>query len=246
MKKLHINIIIQARLGSTRLPGKILRPILGRPMLSYLIERVRRIQHSHTLIVATTQLPRDDEIVSYCENENVLYYRGSEEDVLDRYYQTCCHFPTDLIVRITSDCPLIDPAIIDQAISLLIKNSSQLDYVSNTLLRTFPRGMDVEVFTFQALKIAAQEASRPFDREHVTPYIYKHPDLFNIANLVYMADEAKYRLTVDTIEDFNLVNKIFENLYPTNKNFTLTDILDILKVHPEWKKINAHIKQKET
>jgi len=244
MKNQKINIIVQARMGSTRLPGKILKPIMGRPMLSYLVERLRRVQSIHHLIIASTINPEDDVIEAFCKKEHISIYRGSENDVLDRYYQTCCKYPAKIIVRITSDCPLIDPSIIDQAINLLREKSPKLDYVSNTQLRTFPRGMDVEVFYFDTLKIAAKETKSKSDREHVTPYIYKHPNLFYLANFIYMPDASKYRLTVDTIEDFTLINSIFETLYPHNKNFTLSDILHAFEQYPEWNKINAHIKQK--
>lgn len=237
-------IIIQARMGSTRLPGKILLPIRGRPMLSYLLERVRNVKSKHSILIATTNLSNDDVIETFCREENVSIFRGSEEDVLSRYYQACCSFPTHLIVRITSDCPLIDPQLIDQAIDLMYK-SPTLDYVSNTQLRTFPRGMDVEIFTFEALKIAFQEAQSAYDREHVTPYLYKHPEFFNLANFVHIPDVSHYRLTVDTHEDFTLISKIFEHLYPVKKHFTLLDVLQVLKDHPEWEKINAHVQQKK-
>ncbi|WP_042239021.1 glycosyltransferase family protein [Neochlamydia sp. S13] len=245
MKNPKINIIIQARMGSTRLPGKVLQPIMQRPLLGYLIERVRRIQTMHTLIIATTTHSQDDVIASFCEKEKVNIYRGHEHNVLDRYYKTCCEYPADIIVRLTGDCPLIDPAIVDQALNLLLKKSASLDYVSNTQLRTFPRGMDVEAFNFSTLESAHHKATSKFDLEHVTPFIYKHPDLFHLANFVHMRSAANYRLTVDTPEDFLLVSKIFETIYPTNRNFTLADILNVFKTHPQWKKINAHVKQKK-
>lgn len=246
MKAQKINIIIQARMGSTRLPGKILKPIMGSPMLGYLLERLARIQTPHTLIVATTTNPQDNEIEDFIKHKKILVFRGSEEDVLDRYYQTCLKFPADLIVRITSDCPLMDPAIVDQAIQRFQKHNTPLDYLSNTVPRTFPRGMDVEVFTFAALKVASQEASSVHDREHVTPFFYKQPQRFHLAHFTHQPDISHYRLTVDTAEDFLLISKIFEELYPMNKTFTLKDILLALERNPKWKEINAHIKQKES
>lgn len=245
MKDQKVNIIIQARMGSTRLPGKILKPIMGRPMLDYLIERIHRVDTPHTLIIATTTNPQDEAIESFAKKENIKVFRGSEEDVLDRYYQTCCAYPAEIIVRITSDCPLIDPAIVDHAIHLLQNSKTPVDYISNTQQRSFPRGMDVEVFTFAALKAAANEATSAYDREHVTPFIYNQPERFHLANFAHTPDISKYRLTVDTPEDFLLISKIFEELYPNNKKFTLADILRSFKQHPEWKKINAHVKQKE-
>ncbi len=245
MKNKKINIIIQARMASTRLPGKVLRLILHRPMLDYLIERVNFMHTPHSLIIATTTNPRDDVIESFAKTSNTLLFRGSEEDVLDRYYQTCCVYPADIIVRITSDCPLMDPVIIDHALHQFQNNRSHLDYLSNTLHRTFPRGMDIEVFTFEALEIAAKEASNSYDREHVTPFLYRHPERFHLSNFTHNIDISKYRLTVDTPEDFLLISKIFEDLYPKNKKFTLEDILQGFNQHPAWQKINAHIKQKE-
>lgn len=236
-----INLIIQARMGSTRLAGKILKPIMGRPMLSYLIERLRYVKMPHSLILASTTNPIDDELEAFAKNENLLFFRGSEDDVLDRYYQTCCLYPADLIVRITSDCPLLDPSIVNQA----IKNFQNLDYLSNVHPRTFPRGMDLEVFTFEALKIAAHEAKTLSEREHVTPFIYLHPERFKLGNFIHHPDASSYRLTVDTTEDFLLISKIFETLYPKNKKFRLSDILFLLEKNPEWKSINAHVKQKE-
>lgn len=245
MKNQKINVIIQARMGSTRLPGKILRPIMGRPMLSYLIERVKLIQMPHTAIIATTTNPQDNVIEDFARQEDILFFRGCEEDVLDRYYQACCKYPADVIVRLTSDCPLIDPSIVDQAIHLFQTDATRLDYLSNTLQRTFPRGMDVEVFSFEVLKMASHEASSPFDREHVTPFLYRHSERFHLSNFTHLPDVSKYRLTVDTSEDFLLINKIFEELYPNKKKFTLDDILRAFEQHPEWKEINAHVKQKE-
>lgn len=239
-----VNIIIQARMGSTRLPGKILRPVMDRPLLSYLLERLNQVSSPHTLIIATTTNANDDVIEKFATNEGVLFFRGSEEDVLDRYYQTCCTYPADLIVRITSDCPLIDPSIIDQAIQLLQGNKTSLRYVSNTLERTFPRGMDVEAFTFDTLKTAAYNAISPYDREHVTPFIYNHPQLVQLTNFTHDTNLSQYRLTVDTAEDFLLITKIFENLYPKNKNFTLSDIIQAFEKNPEWKAINDHIIQR--
>lgn len=244
MKKNKTNIIIQARMSSTRLPGKTLKPIMGRPMLSHLVERVQQVQAQHSLIIATTINPQDDAIESLAKKENILVVRGSEEDVLDRYYQACKAYPADLIVRITSDCPLIDPAIIDHAIHLFQTHATSVDYMSNALHRTYPRGMDVEVFTYEALQTTAKEASNASDREHVTPFLYKHPERFRLANFTHVPDISQYRLTVDTAEDFVLITKIFEALYPKNKKFTLADILEILEQHPEWKEINAQIKQK--
>ncbi len=244
MPNQNINIIIQARMGSTRLPGKILKPIMGRPLLSYLIERMRDIQTPHKLIIATTTNPQDDAIEALAQKENIFVFRGSEENVLDRYYQACCEKSADIIVRITSDCPLLDPDLVDQALQLFQGSPIPLDYLSNTQKRSFPRGMDVEVFTFAALKAAVEEASSLYDLEHVTPFIYGHPERFHISHFTHKPDLSSYRLTVDTFEDFILITKIFEDLYPIHKKFRLNDIIRLLEKHPGWKEINAHVKQK--
>jgi spore coat polysaccharide biosynthesis protein SpsF len=241
---MKINIIIQARMGSTRLPGKVLRPTAGRPMLSYQIERLHQVKAPHSLIIATSDQSADDTIEAFCQQEKVICFRGEEDNVLDRYYQACQTYPADIIVRLTADCPLIDPAVIDEAISLYKKQPA--DYISNTLERTYPRGMDVELFTYKALLKAFHEAKKPFDKEHVTPYIYRKSSGFTVKNYGMTPDASMYRLTVDTIEDFTLIKTLIEDLYPKNKQFTLADILKDLQEHPEWTSINQHIKQKET
>lgn len=238
-----VNIIVQARMGSTRLPGKILLPIMQRPMLSYLIERLRRFEIKNTLIIATTAKKEDDAIASFCKKENVNCYRGNEDDVLDRYYKTCLEFPSDLIFRITSDCPLLDPSILEKAYKTFAK--AQADYVTNTLNRTYPRGMDVELFTFSCLEKTFNEATSAHEHEHVTPFIYSNPNRFKLQNFEMTPDFSSNRLTVDTVEDFELIEKIFEELYPRKNNFTLDDILITLQHHPDWRLINAHIQQKK-
>lgn len=239
------NVIIQARMGSTRLPGKVLKPVMGRPLLSYLLERLDSLKKAATTIIATTTNPQDDLIERFAKQNNRLLFRGSEEDVLDRFYQTCRKYPADLIVRITGDCPLMDPSIIDEALDRFQESSQSLDYLSNTLVRSFPRGMDVEVFTFTALKEAAAKATKTFDREHVTPYMYQQQNHFHLQNFTHKPDLSNFRLTVDTSEDFLLIRKILETLYPLNKKFTLDDMILAFEKHPDWIEINRHIKQKE-
>lgn len=240
MQKIHI--IIQARMSSTRLPGKVIKPIMGKPLLSLLLERVRRVHAAHSTIIAISTNPADTVIENLCNKEKTPVFRGSEENVLDRYYQTALQFSCDAIVRITSDCPLIDPSIIDEAIQIFIEQKA--DYVSNTLNRTFPRGMDVEVFSFKSLEESFKKATKSSEKEHVTPYIYQHPAHFKLHNFTYSTDKSSYRLTVDTPEDLLLITKIYENLYPKNKNFSLQDILKLLEENPSWKNINADIQQK--
>lgn len=242
---MRIEAFIQARMGSTRLPGKVLKEVMGKPLLDFLIERLLQSKEIDDIVVVTSQLSQDDPIFSFCVERGIFCFRGSEEDVLDRYYQAALLRKVDAIVRITADCPLIDPEIVDQIVEFFRKNYRDVDYVSNTLEQTFPRGLDVEVFSFQALQRAAQGAIQPEEREHVTLYLYRHPEVFRLKNIAYSPALPHYRWTVDTPEDFALVSVILENLYPLHPQFRLTDILRLLAKHPKWNEINAHIKQKK-
>lgn len=241
----RILIIVQARLGSTRLPGKIMKEVMGRPLLDYLIERLKGVLLADEIVVATTKNPKDIQIIDYCLKGSISYFSGSEQNVLDRYYQAATQFHGDVIVRITADCPLIDPGLIDILIRRFLELQPSCDYLSNTLNRTYPRGMDIEVFSYAALQLAAARAALPSDKEHVTPYIYCHPELFKIVQYTQGINESNYRWTVDTPEDLELVAKILENLYPECPRFTLGDLLNLLKKYPEWSRINAHIEQKK-
>lgn len=241
---MKVVIIVQARMTSTRLPGKILKPVLGRPLLEYLVERLRRVASQHEIVIATTDNDTDLPVVELCNRLNVSCFRGSEEDVLARYYLAACEYGADAIVRITSDCPLIDPVVIDEVIGLYYENSDKYDYVSNIYTRTYPRGMDTEVFSFRALEEAYNESTKPSDREHVTEFIYEQPERYRIANISYAVDQSRHRWTVDTPEDFLLIKSIIEGLYPVNPHFTMMDILEIMDKNPGWFEINAAIKQK--
>lgn len=242
--KLRTVIIVQARMGSSRLPGKILKEVLKKPLLSYQIERLRHVTLADEVVIATSTNLLDQAVVNFCHQHQIPVFQGSENDVLDRYYQAAKKFKAEIIVRVSGDCPLIDPQIIDEIISDFYKNYPNCHYVSNTLERTFPRGMDVEVFSFKALKKAATASSEPEEREHVTPYIYRHPELFKLANVSHNPNESYHRWTVDTLEDFKLVSTILKALYPINPNFAMQDVLELLKKHPDWININAHIQQK--
>ena len=171
-----------------------------------------------------------------------LYFQGSENDVLDRYYQAALAFGAEAIVRITSDCPLIEPEIIDRVVSEFLSHYPDADYVCNVLPRTFPRGLDVEVMSFEALKRAWHEDNNPAWREHVTQYIQRHPEIFRIRNVASEVDYSHMRWTVDTPEDLIFVRKIYE--YFGHDNFSWKDVLHLLKLHPEWLEINRHIQQK--
>ncbi len=242
---MKVAAIIQARMGSTRLPGKILKKVLDKTLLEYQIERVKRAKTIDEIIIATTTKESDDQIVQLCQQLSIPYYRGSEEDVLSRYYEAATEFNVDVIVRLTSDCPIIDPVVIDCVINEYLSRYPDVDYVSNTLERTYPRGMDTEVFSYQALKIAHLNATEHACREHVTPYIYWNPELFKLGNVVYHQNLSNHRWTVDTPEDFELIKRIIGNLYLNKPLFGMADIVELLNHHPDWKYINAHVEQKK-
>ncbi|WP_336246401.1 glycosyltransferase family protein [Sporosarcina cyprini] len=237
--------IIQARMTSTRLPGKVMRAVMGKPLLEYQLEQVSQSRFIDQIVVATTRNSIDDIIVEQCNKLNIPTYRGSEDDVLARYFEAAERYKADIVVRLTSDCPLIDPEIIDQVISEYVRVKGKVDYISNTLKRTFPRGMDTEVFTFKALKTANEKAILTRDREHVSSYLYSHPDKFRLAGIESTEDYSKYRLTVDTIEDFNLIQLILEEIKTYKEYFCLRDILELFKKHEDWFDINSYIEQKE-
>ncbi len=238
----HVVAIIQARMGSTRLPGKVLKDIAGKPMLEHVVSRTSQVKTLDTVVVATTTRPADDVIVLLCQERGWSFSRGSEEDVLDRYYQAALAFKADVIVRITSDCPLIDPEIIAKVVNQFLSYHDETAYVSNSLIRTFPRGLDVEVMGFNALEKAWQEDHNPVWREHVTPYIYRHPEKFKIHNVTNDRDYSYMRWTVDTMEDLTFVRRIYDHFQ--NEGFNWRDVINLLEIHPEWLEINQHIQQK--
>lgn len=235
-------IIVQARMGSTRLPGKVLMSLAGEPMLTRLVARLKRVKRADGLLVATTINPSDDSIARLCAKLGVVCYRGSEQDVLSRYAEAARLCGADVVVRITSDCPLIDPALIDQVIA--VYEEGGCDYVSNMLPPTWPYGMAVEVFSAVALAQAHAEATLAAEREHVTPFLYWRPERYRLRNVASPNDLSHHRWTVDTPEDYTLVQKLYGHLMPTLPNFTQADVLTLLAEHPEWIAINQHIRQK--
>jgi spore coat polysaccharide biosynthesis protein SpsF len=234
--------IVQARMTSSRLPGKVLREVLGRPLLSYQLERMRRAAGLDEIVIATTTNATDDAIVSFCRRESCAVVRGSEDDVLGRYALAAREYPADTIVRMTSDCPLIDPEVIELALRRF--GESGCDYLSNMMQPTWPYGLAVEVMKSEVLRAAAAEARDPREREHVTPFIYWRPDRFRLESLTSSPDRSHLRWTVDTPDDFELAGRILEELYPVNPNFVTKDVLALLEAHPDWAKINAHVKQR--
>lgn len=235
-------IIVQARMTSTRLPGKVLKTVLGKTLLEYQIERLQRVKLADQIVIATTTNNTDQPIIDLCQRLSIPYYRGSEEDVLSRYYEAATLYKTDTVVRLTSDCPLIDPTVIDEVINYY--NENKCDYVSNTLDRTYPRGMDTEVFSYKVLKEAFDNAIELPEREHVTPFIYRRPEQYCLGSVKLITNQSQYRWTVDTLEDFELIEKILSTLYPTNPEFSMQDCLELLQRHPKWERINSHIEQK--
>lgn len=237
-------IVVQARMGATRLPGKVLKPILGRPMLSYQVERLRRCKAADRLVIATTDKPADDAVAAFCATEALALVRGSESDVLARYHAALEAFPAQTVVRVTADCPLIDPALVDQVIGAFAAEPGRYDFVSNMLEKTYPYGMAVEVVSAQALREAHREARDPAEREHVMPFIYRRPERYKLRSLTMSPDLSHHRWTVDTPEDFELVSRILGELYPRKPQFTMADVLALLERHPDWPAINAHVAQK--
>lgn len=238
--------IIQARMGSTRLPGKVLKKVLGKAMLEHQIERVKRSKTIDQIILATTSKSEDKQIVRLGKRLKVKVFAGSENDVLDRYYRAAVKFGVNgNIVRLTGDCPLMDPEIIDAVVNFYLKNKKNCQYANNVDPPTFPDGMDVEVFSFEALKTAWQNADLLSEREHVTPYIRNHPEKFKVKNFQSRKNLSRHRLVLDNKEDFILIKRIFTSLYPRNKNFTLRDILEFLKRNPKLALVNAYIQRNE-
>jgi spore coat polysaccharide biosynthesis protein SpsF len=234
--------IIQARMSSTRLPGKVLKSINGRPMLSYMIERVRAARALEKVILATSQAPDDDVLAEFCRSNNILCFRGDLEDVLDRYYQSASAFNCKHIVRLTSDCPIVDPRVIDNMVG--IYHSGGYDYVANTCPPegfSYPEGMDVEIFSMNGLEKAWRETKKPSEREHVTFYFWQNPEIFSIFRHDLDDDLSHYRLTVDYPEDFEVVSRIISELYPKDPLFSMHDIIDYLEKNPEVKGLNDDI-----
>lgn len=237
--------IIQARMGSTRLPGKVLMRVMGKPLFQYQLERLKRSKRIDQIIVASTTNVIDQPIIDLCYQLGIQTFRGSEEDVLERYFEAAKYFKADVIVRLTSDCPLIDPEIMDRIIGNFIDNYPEYHYVSNTIDRTFPRGMDVEVFSYFALEKAFEEGKEEIHREHVTPFIYLNPSRFSINQIKENKDLSQFRWTVDTHEDFLLIEKIIEELYKRKPYFSIHEILRLMETKPDWILINGHIEQKK-
>jgi spore coat polysaccharide biosynthesis protein SpsF len=238
---LGIVAIVQARMGSTRLPGKVLKDIGGATTLSRVVDRLRRSRFIEKLLVATTDEPADDVIVKLCQRHSVAVFRGDEKDVLDRYHRAAQFSHAKIVVRITSDCPLIDPEITDKTIQAFL--DARPDYVSNALVRTYPRGLDTEVMTTQALERCWRGATQSYQRAHVTPYIYENPDLFKIHSVKEERDFSSHRWTLDSPEDLVLIRAVYERM-GNDDRFSWRDVLALLEREPALAELNRHVTMK--
>ena len=235
---MRIVAIVQARMTSTRLPNKVLLPLVGIPVLEHVVTRLRFAKLLNEIVVATSLDATDNPIAEFCQAKRINCYRGSLADVLDRYYKAATHFEADAIVRITADCPAIDPEVVDEVINAFISG----DYDAYSLAGEFPDGLDCQVFSYSAIARAWREASLPSEREHVGPYIEKsHPELFKIGGLYKFTGLSHHRWTLDEKRDYSFLKKVFEQLYRPNKPFLTQDILDLLHRQPKLIEINAGI-----
>jgi spore coat polysaccharide biosynthesis protein SpsF len=238
---MNIVAIIQGRMGSSRLPGKVMAEIAGKPMLFHVVNRVRRAKKIHQVAVATSTHASDDPIAVFCDGNGISCFRGSEEDVLDRFYRAAKHFQADVIVRLSSDCPLHDPEVIDRVVEALLEGDA--DFVSGGMKTTYPDGLDAAAFPMAVLDQTWREAKLKSDREHVTTYIHKHPEIFRLKTVRCNEDLSHHRWTVDEPQDLEFVRTVYAHL--GDVPFGMRDILDLLKRNPELNKINTGIARNE-
>jgi spore coat polysaccharide biosynthesis protein SpsF len=240
---MKIVAIVQARMGSTRLPGKVLCDLVGESMLGRVVCRLRRAGLLNEVLVATTDTAADDVIVAECRKYSVPVSRGDQDDVLDRYFRAAQLAKADVVVRITSDCPLIDPEITDKTIAAF--QEAHPDYAANVLQRTYPRGLDTEVMSMAALERAWRQARQRYEREHVTPYMYEHPDEFKLLSVTGEEDYSSHRWTVDTPEDLEFLRAVYGR-FAGNGSFSWRDVLDLLQREPQLADLNRFVQQKST
>ncbi|KKM95527.1 hypothetical protein LCGC14_1187280 [marine sediment metagenome] len=233
----NILIISQARMASSRLPGKVLRNVFGKPLLWYLMERLKLVKKVNRILIATGSPETNQPIIDFAKEQNIDYFIGNEDDVLDRYYQAAKHYKGNIIVRITSDCPLMDPDLIDQGLEMFLNGNYA--YISNGHPPTYPDGFDIEIFSFKALETAWMEAKLPSEREHVTAYIWNHEEKFSIGNFENEINLSKYRLTIDTPEDFTLISIIIKYFHDKWIEFRLKDVMKFLNENPKLVELNA-------
>lgn len=231
--------VIQARINSERLAGKAMLEILGKPMIWHIYCRLKNSKLLTDVVISTGEFTNNAPICKYAQNHNIPYFSGSEIDLIDRLYQTAVKLEADAIVRITADCPLADPKIIDKLISEFIEKHDQYDIVTNCQVRTFPHGLDVEIYSTDILKKLWQEIKEPQLREWFPFYIEKNPTQFRILNIKNSVDQSNLRWTVDYPEDFEFIKQIYQNLYSENTVFGMADVLNLLKTKPDLAKINS-------
>ena len=241
---MRVVCIMQARVGSSRLPGKVLKEICGKTVLEHDINRLRKVRNIDEIVIATTTEEKDIEIVNEAKRLGVKYFRGSEDDVLSRYYLAAKENEADAVVRVTSDCPCIDFNVTEDIINFYLKNNEKYDYVSNTLDRTYARGLATEVFSFKVLEEAYLNAKEGFEKEHVTPYIWEN-DNYRVYQYKDKDNNSNLRLTLDTIEDLELLTKLYKELYQCNNFFEYKDIINLFNNKPYLEKINSMIEQKK-
>jgi spore coat polysaccharide biosynthesis protein SpsF len=249
----RITAIIQARIGSTRLPGKVLMPIHGKPMLQHIVERLRSVEAINKVVVATSESGKDDRLAEFCDDCSIPFYRGSEEDVLDRFYHAAKNFGGEHMIRITGDCPLIDPLVVSRLIDYYFQDGFDFCGVAagagvagREVVGRYPDGLDAEIFSMEILTIAWREAKSELHREHVTPFIWQQPERFRLEALYpENGDYSHCRWTVDNREDLALVHWIYEELYSTNTGFGMKEILELLNNHPEKADSNTRFIGKE-
>lgn len=240
----RIVTIVQARMASTRLPGKVMLPLVGQPLLVRMVERVQAATLSGTVIVATSTKPEDDVLAELCHDKDLLCYRGDPEDLLDRHYRAGQALEATTVIKIPSDVPLIDPRIIDRVIAYYLAHEGTFDYVSNLHPASYPDGNDVEIMTMPALETAWREATRALEREHTTPYFWENPARFSVGNVSWETGldySMSHRWTIDYPADYDFINAIYDALYAPGSHFSLEDILAYLDAHPEVATMNADL-----
>lgn len=231
-------------MGSTRLPEKVLIDVCGKPVLWHMLNRLRFSDKISDIVLAIPDSAHDDRLEDFAKEFGFQCFRGSEEDVLSRYYEAAVRFGADVVVRLTADCPLVDPRVTERVVKEHLNSGA--DYTSNIIKRTYPRGLDTEVFNYDVLEKANKEAKQDYEREHVTPYIYRHPEIFKLKSVEASGKLRRpdLRLTVDTEEDLRLIREIFKRLYRDGQIFYTDDIIDLLDKHSELRAINMHVEQK--
>jgi spore coat polysaccharide biosynthesis protein SpsF len=238
MKKIAI---VQARVGSTRLPGKIFAEISGAPLVWHVYNRLTNAKNIDKIVFAIPDTQPNDELADYLEKNKIALYRGDEDNVLARFYSAATEYKADIVIRITADDPFKDPDIIDKTVTLLLEND--LDFAYNNKPPTFPEGLDVEVFTYKALRRAAQEAETDFDKEHVTQYMFKNPSKFKQLNFANNEDMSHLRWTIDQAEDLEMAREVYKELYTKISIFKIADILSLLKRKPQIARMNTNVKR---